>query len=293
MRYTFCMKPGSLPRILFYCAVSLIAVSILIVALAWIFSTPANNRAWLPEQAELASADITEDSITLHNVRDWTYDGPTIVSKEWRNITVRPAEIVRAWFILEPFADLDAIGHTFLSFEFSDGTALAFSVEARREATETYSALRGLLPTYELAYQWGTERDFITRRINYLAHPVRMYPLELPEGGAAALFTSLVEETNDLYAEPRFYHTLLANCTNALAHIVNGHYPGTLPFDTSWMLTGLSDTYLMKEGFIRLRGTNEETKAAYDLTSARETIQEHASASASEFSAYLRTLIAR
>ncbi len=287
------MRLKQLSEIALRLAALLAVTGLLVFLLAWLFFKPLNDRAWLPEQTELASADITEDSVTLHNVRDWTYDGSTIVSREWRNITVRPTEIVRAWFILEPFADVDAIGHTFLSFEFSDGTALAFSVEARREAHEKYSALAGLLPTYELAYQWGTERDFITRRINYLAHPVRMYPLELPEGGAAALFTSLIEETNDIAAHPRFYHTLLANCTNALAHIVNEHYPGTLPFDASWMLTGLSDTYLMKEGFIMLRGNEEETHAAYDLTPSRTEIQEHAFDAPNDFSVYLRTLITR
>ncbi len=270
----------------------LIGVCILAYAGSFAFIRPQNDRVWLAEQAELASAEVAGDTVTVHNVRDWTYDGSAIASTDWIEATVRPSDVVRVWFILEPFASSPVVGHTFLSFEFKDGTTLAFSVEARREADEKYSALKGLGPTYELAYQWGTERDFIPRRTNYLAHPVRMYPLVLPEGGASALFSSLIEETNDLATHPRFYHTLFANCTNVLAHIINKHYPHTLPYDISWTLTGLSDTYLMKEGFIATNGTEDETKAAHDLTPSREKIEAQAIDTPKEFSAFVRTLVA-
>lgn len=270
----------------------IVLLCILLYAGSFFFIRPVNDRVWLPEQAKLATAEVTTDTVTLHNVRDWTYDGSAIVSTDWIEATVRPSDVVRVWFIIEPFASTPVVGHTFLSFEFKDGTTLAFSVEARREVNENYSALKGLGPTYELAYQWGTERDFIPRRTNYLAHPVRMYPLVLPEGGASALFTSLIEETNDLATHPRFYHTLFANCTNVLAHIINKHYPHTLPYDISWTLTGLSDTYLMKEDFIALQGTIDETKSVHNLTLSRDAIQKHAHDMSKDFSAFIRTLIA-
>lgn len=286
------MKFRALLKKTVWVTVALIVIAALTYVASLVFIRPSNDRVWLPEQAELATADVGTDTVTLHNVRDWTYDGSTVASTDWIEATVRPSDVVRVWFILEPFASSPVVGHTFLSFEFKDGTTLAFSVEARREADEKYSALKGLGPTYELSYQWGTERDFIPRRTNYLAHPVRMYPLVLPDGAAPALFASLIEETNNIAAHPRFYHTLFANCTNVLAHIINKHYPRTLPYDLSWTLTGLSDTYLMREGFIATNGADEETKTAHDLTPSREKIQTHATDTPKEFSTFVRTLIA-
>ena len=251
---------------------------------------PRDDRNWIPEQAKTASATIGE-SIELSNVRDWTYDASGPVTTEWTTASIDSASVVRTWFLLEPFSDWEAVGHTFLSFELTDGRVYSFSVEARREIGETYSAARGLFREYELSYQWGTERDFITRRLIYLDHPLRLYPLALSPEASAALFRSLVEETNRLAERPRFYNTLAANCTNVLATLVNRHYPDTLPFDTSWYLTGYADLYLMNKELIPSLGTNEETQQAYDLTPHRADIMQIATSSPEFFSAQIRTYI--
>lgn len=251
---------------------------------------PASDAAWIPEQARTAYAEVGE-VVTLHNVRDWTYDATGPITTDWISVTIDPDTITRAWFLLEPFSDWKAVGHTFLSFELIDGSVYSFSVEARRESDETYSALKGLFRTYELSYQWGTERDFVTRRMLYLDHPLRLYPLELSPEAARALFLSLIKETDELAENPRFYNTLTANCTNVLAHIVNRHYPNTLPYDLSWNLTGLSDVYLMEEGLIPTKGSIEETQALYDLTPHKETIHTFSTSTPSVFSTSLRSLL--
>lgn len=267
-------------------ALALIAVSFL--GFSYLQKEPRADRSWIPEQARTARA-VIDDTITLTNVRDWTYDENGPLSQTWTERTVDPDSIVQVWFLLEPFSDLEAIGHTFLSFEFADGTVLSFSVEALREQGEEYSALRGQFREYELSYQWGTERDFVTRRLIYLDHPLRLYPLTLTPEEGALLFKALAKETNVLADHPRFYNTLSANCTNVLATLINAHFPGALPYDLSWNLTGLSDEYLMREGLITQTGTVEETKARYDLTPLRAAIKE---ASLEEtFSRDLRSLV--
>lgn len=252
---------------------------------------PLTNRTWLPEQAKTATVSTQGDTLTIHNLRDWTYNDDGILTETWQDIEVRPDDIVATWFLIEPFADWKAVGHTFLSFEFSDGTVLSFSVEARREQGEEYSAFRGLFREYELAYQWGTERDLVTRRLLYLDHPLRLYPMTLSKEDSKALFISLTEETNSLATAPRFYNTLTANCTNILAKLVNRHYPGTLPYDISWNLTGYADIYLFKQGLIEKKGTPEETQTFYDLTPSKDVVNSVSTISADEFSKKLRTLI--
>ena len=270
-----------------------LAALVLLLALVeflYVFTkTPRHEREWLPEQSRTATALIAADRVTLFNVRDWTYDAAGPLTTQWTTVTIDPSQITRAWFLIEPFSSWEAVGHTFLSFELADGRVYSFSVEARREAHETYSAVRGAFNEYELSYQWGTERDFVTRRLIYLNHPLRLYPLALSPEESQALFRSLVAETNELAQKPRFYHTLTSNCTNVLAAIVNRHYPGTLPIDTSWYLTGYADRYLMDEGLIERTGTTEETMARHDLTPRRAELAAHATSSPSAFSARVRT----
>lgn len=275
--------------------VTRVAILLLLILIAWtgfvLLKEPRTDRAWLPEQAITATSQVAGNAVTIRGVRDWTYneEGPLVT--DWNDVTVDSAKIVRTWFLIEPFSDIKAVGHTFLSFEFEDGTVLSFSVEAKREENETYSAIRGQFRAYELAYQWGTERDFVTRRMIYLDHPLRLYPLTLTSEQSQALFRSLTEETQLLAEQPRFYNTLTANCTNVLANIVNRHYPGTLPYDIAWNLTGYADLYLMEQGLIAEGESKEETIAAHDLTPYRANVKEIAVTPPAAFSMSLRELI--
>lgn len=273
-----------------------IAGILLTLAALWLWQfftmAPSAERAWIEDQSKTVTADVQGDAITLHNVRDWTYDASGPLSKEWVDMTVDATEVKQVWFIIVPISSWKAISHTFLSFEFTDGRTLSFSIEARRQDGEDYQPFLGALRTYELGYLWGTERDFITRRLVYQNDPVRMYPLSLPEGGSEALLRSLAEETNELATTPRFYNTLTANCTNLLASIVNERFPKTLPSHYSWVLTGYSDTYLMREGFIEIIDTSEtKTQERYDLTPHKESIGYAAVLDPIAFSDVLRLIL--
>ncbi len=254
--------------------------------------TPSNDRNWDPSIEKLSTAVIDGASVTITNVRDWTYAPHKIRSREWRDaVTVDVNELKRVWFLLEPFPGWDAVGHTYLTFEFNDGDNLSFSIEARKEADEDYSAFKGLFREYELAYTWGAERDFLSRRLLYLDHSVRMYPLALEPEVVKSIFLSLAKETNELQKRPAFYNTLTANCTNVLAEEMNRAYPNSIPYDLSWNFPGASDIFLMKQGLIPLKGDHEETIAAHDLGAHRDLIAEIATASPAEFSDKVRALL--
>jgi hypothetical protein len=282
---------GSRKRILSSIA-AVFALTIVVGVVSLLLLEPRSDRTWAPE-LEKTSFATTEagGAIRLHNVRDWTYGLGEIKAKGWREaITVDPAKITRAWFMFEPFPALKPAGHTYLTFEFSDGSAISFSVEARKEAHEKFRVSMGLFRQYELAYTWGTERDFLTRRLMYLQHPLYMYPLAIETESAQRYFRMLVEKTNQLAEHPRFYNTLTANCTNLLAEIANESAPGAVPYDISWNFPGFSDLFLMRIGLIEAVGTREETQAAFDLTPFLSEIEGFSQDDAAVFSRELRQL---
>lgn len=255
--------------------------------------TPLNDREWDTLFSKLNTTTTeTDGSIVIHSLRNFTFGSSTIVTKEWNDTVVNPEDIERVYFFLDHFSSIREVGHTFVSFHLKDGRTVAFSIEARREAPETYSFVNGFLNEYELQYLWGTERDLVTQRTVYKNEQLYRFPLVLSQEQAQALFKGFATETNTLAATPRFYHTLTANCTNMLAKIVNKYYPGTLPYDISWNLTGLSDYYLERQGFIELNGaTPEELRAKYDLAIHRDALRENAALSSKDFAALLGSLL--
>lgn len=274
--------------------IAIVVLLILVIGIGIFFSSmePRNDRVWLDEYEKTAVADVSTSSVTIHNVRDWVYTDE-ILSKDWTDVSVDPRTITSAWFIVEPFGGIEGVGHTFLSFEFENGTFLSFSIQARQEMGEDYSAIKGAANSYELAYQWGTERDFIARRLLYLQHDIRVYQLEISPEDSQRLFHAVIEETNDVATTPRFYNTLTANCTNLLAKSVNKHYPDRLPYDISWNLTGYSDLYLIQQGLIKSFGSPEATRAAADLTPHRESVTDIATTPPKEFSASIRAFLTK
>ena len=63
--------------------------------------------------------------------------------------------------MIEPQPGSQLAAHTLLLFEFEGDRLLGLTIEARRERNEDYSALRGIFNAFELAYVWGTARDFL------------------------------------------------------------------------------------------------------------------------------------
>lgn len=220
---------------------------VLLLSLHVSLKQPQNNRSWDPEFA--VQTEIDED-FTFQHIRDWRYSQKEITLHDYTNKTYDPEKITNVWFLVEPFGAWDGVAHTYFTFDFSDNDPLSFSIEARREIGETYSGFRGLFREYELIYLWGTEDDLLVRRAVYLGNDVYMYPLQIPEDWKKNLFTTLVDETNNINNNPRFYNTLTSNCTNTLANIVNEIRPNTVPWHYSRLLTGYSDEYLAKLGYI-------------------------------------------
>lgn len=220
--------------------------------LNWQLASPSHDRDWREEYGRLPLVTRDDGVYRLKNIRNWDYaaDG-TPRRKSWVTATIDPQTVRDVWFLMEPFGEIDAIAHTMLAFEFEDGRAYVASIEARREADETYNAPKAaVLPVFEYMFVWTTERDMLGNSAFAAGDDVYMYRLALAPAQKRAVLQAMLDETAALAAAPRWYNTLFSNCTNVLARTVNRGSPGAVPFDKAWYLPGYADAFLYREGFI-------------------------------------------
>jgi len=239
----------------------------------WHFSKkPRSDREWSPPLAEVAHFEETATyQYDVKNVRAWEYGLEGALRKAWLTQSVNAEQLSEIWFFVEPFTGNPLFAHSFLSFVFEDDNGqrntLSVSVEARKEANEPYSAVKGAFRKYELLYVWSTEKDVLTRIAVKLDHTLYAYKLDLEQEKAMVIFDHFVQRTNELADKPRFYNTLHSNCTNELAKAVNDAFPGALPWHRSWVATGRSAKWLHKLGFIGDKHTS------FDAITAKADIQ--------------------
>lgn len=229
--------------------------------------TPRHDREWYPYLANLPHVEQTGTEVAITPVSDWSYEaaGPTDQCYTDARFDINTLNDV--WFVLEPQPGSTRVAHTFLLFEFEDDQLEGLTIEARREADENYSAVRGAFRAYELYYLWGSARDLLTRRAVYLDHEVFIYPLALTDAQKRYLLANLVARTAEIEAQPRFYNTFFSNCTNELAKAVD------LDWHYAFVLTGLSDEYLYRRGFIP-GATFADAHARSDMTAFIKALNE-------------------
>jgi hypothetical protein len=239
------------------------ACAVAVVALWWSTITPSNDRVWPPDVAELLSGatdPADPDRITLRNVRDFHWITKTELEPRWETRTYDLARLESTDLVLTYWGG-PAIAHTMVSFGFADGEHVVFSIGIRPEEREAYSSLAGFFKVYELIVTAADERDAIGLRASVqTGNSVHLYPLAMPPEIARDLFFEYVALANGLVETPRFYRTILANCTTIVWGLVRRLDPG-LPLDWRVLLPGYLPAYLYERQDLDMRYTLPELEA--------------------------------
>lgn len=255
-------------QILLYCIACILALAILILGIIQITTEPSNTRDWNPDQAVLPFADIENNQVQIHNIRNFTYTSPSNFTPGYYDETFDLAALQRVWYVVEPFSGLKGSAHTFLSFEFENNKFVSISVEIRKEKDESFSALKGMFNTYELMYVIASETDVIKLRSNYRKDDVYLYPIATTHDKARALFLDMINRTNKLKEQPEFYNTLTNNCTTNIARHVNAVTPHKVPwFALQLVLPANSDALAYKLGLIDTTLPFEEAREYFHINS--------------------------
>jgi uncharacterized protein DUF4105 len=222
--------------------------------LVWYFSLrPSNERDWQPEVAVTPWAQRDGDLVTIHGVRNFVYRAETDFDPHWETRRYDLNRLSSADVIAVYWAG-KAIAHIMVSFGFEGDDYLTMSIETRKERGESYSALGGFFRRYELVYIVGDERDLIGVRTTYRNPQEDVYVYRLPSDRERIrrVFLDYIDTMNDMRQRPRFYNTLLTNCTTGMFLHARVN-PDRAPFSWKILLSGYVPAYLYELGRIDTR----------------------------------------
>ena len=220
------------------------------VLMWWLTLKPTEDRAWQPDVARRAWADIHGDEITLHNVRNFEYRTENDYTSRWETRVVHLSKLTGVDLAITYWGS-PWIAHPIASFQFADSLPIAISIETRKAVGQSYSALRGFYRQYELIYVPADERDVIRLRTSYRGEQVYLYRTTASSEHARAIFLEYLRQLNQLHNRPEFCNAVTDNCTTNIrtANIAaeRGKAP---PWDWRVLLNGKGDELLYQRGFI-------------------------------------------
>lgn len=210
--------------------------------------TPRQDRDWAPDLAHGVIARVQGDMVTLTDMRDFNWHSRSEADQRWTSRDYDLSKLDGVRMITSSWESPD-IAHMMVSFDFTDGRDVVFSVEARREADESYSAFAGLFRQFETILIASTGDDIVRLRTDYRGENVRIFPVNLTPSQRSALFLSYVTLAQRLEQEPEFYNTLTANCTTTVWRQALNIDPD-LPLDWRLILSGHLPEYLADLGIL-------------------------------------------
>lgn len=222
-----------------------------LVTAAWLSIPPSNDRDWVPDKAVLAHVEFDGDRFTVRDMRDARYPAMLVSEPEYLDATFDLRGVVGVDLFLCYWGS-EYIAHPFLSWRFDDGQTLSISIETRNTKTRPYSTLGGFYRQYELMYVVCTDRDAVLRRTIYEddGDQVYLYKLMASADEARKLLVSYLASVNALYQSPRWYNTLLNNCTTNIRIHVAATQEQPMPWDLSVFLPGKLDRHLYDRGVV-------------------------------------------
>src|SRR5262249_33599110 len=144
------------------------------------------------------------------------------------------------------------VAHTFVSFDFDDGTApVCVSIEARPEVGERFNPLASMFKQFELIYVVGDERDIVRVRTDHRGEEGFLYRIRAMPEQARRLFRIYLDRVNELADRPEWYHLLKNNCTlNIVRNASRAAGAEHARFDYRYLLNGLIDRYMYGAGVV-------------------------------------------
>jgi uncharacterized MnhB-related membrane protein len=222
-----------------------------LVASWWLTLKPSNERAWQPDVAQTAWAQMNRDEVTVHNVRNCDYRTATDFTMRWETRSVRLSQITGIDLFINYWGS-PWIAHPIVSFQFGDALPLCFSIETRKTIGQQYSTLEGFYRQYTLIYVVADERDVVRLRTNYRREDVYLYHTLASPAQARKRFWEYIKTLNALHDNARWYNAVTSNCTTSIR--TQRAAKLRAPWDWRILLNGKTDEMLYQHHAIATGG---------------------------------------
>lgn len=212
------------------------------VLIWWQTIEPQQNKVWAEDVSRQVQVKRQGHLVTLHNVRNFSWRTENDFNPHWETRQYDLSQLSSLDVITSYWMGPE-IAHVLLSFGFDNGDYLTFSIETRREKTESFSTIGGFFREFELSLIAADERDIIYTRTNVRGEQVYLYRMDLAQKNIRRLFELYLDEAQQLEQKPRFYNTLTSNCTTIvfdMARLINP----SLPVDYRIILSGYLPEYI-------------------------------------------------
>jgi len=184
-------------------------------------------------------------------VRNCDYRTKTDFTPRWETRTVRLSQITGMDLAINYWGS-PWIAHPIVSFQFSHGLPLCFSIETRKTVGQQYSTLEGFYRQYTLIYVVAEERDCIRLRTNYQREDVYLYHTLASPAQAQERFREYISTVNALHETPRWYNAVTSNCTTSFRTQRAANL--RKPWDWRILLNGKADEMLYQNRAIATGG---------------------------------------
>lgn len=229
----------------------------------WRSIRPSLTHQWVSENARQATAQVIDDVLVVQDLRNFEWGSGRDCVARWEERRFPLGELSAVDLFVSTWGD-PRVAHLIVSFVFGERDPLAFSIETRRESSESWSMLAGFMRSYELILIAADERDVIRVRTNRRGEEVRRYRLDTTPTMRRSLIEQYVHEMNELAHRPRFYNTLFRNCTTEVVRILRA---AGRPVPANWEIiaSGLVPMYLHQLGLLADKRPFAEVHAAADI----------------------------
>jgi hypothetical protein len=230
------------------CNILITGTGFVVVLAWWLCLQPSNDRDWQPDVAVLPYADITGNQVTIHNIRNCDYRTETDFDVHYYDKTFDLDQLRTVDLYLITWGSPN-IAHTMVSFGFTNGDYVCFSIETRKTKGQEYSAVKGFFRQYELTYIIADERDVVRVRTNYRQdEEACLYRLQVTPEAGQKLLLDYLRRANELHDHAEWYNALTDNCTTAIR--AQRAAADRAPWDWRMLVNGHLDEMLYERGNI-------------------------------------------
>ncbi|MEP2717281.1 DUF4105 domain-containing protein [Pseudophaeobacter sp.] len=217
----------------------------------WMTITPPSTRNWAPDVARQVTGQIDSSTLTLTDVRNFTWRSPTDFDVNWEGRSYDLDQLQSVDLFMSYWSG-PAMAHMIVSFGFSTGEQIAWSVEVRRQIGGGFSPVADMFKTNTLSIVAADERDLVGTRTNARGEDVQLFRINTTPEKARALLLQYVAASNRLAQRPQWYNSLFTNCTTVVFQMIRT-IVGEVPLDWRVLANGYLPHYAYDAGVLDSR----------------------------------------